>query len=234
MTRIVGVEHECKWELDHDAAAADPLAWLGSPTVTAALTDLSEPVTATQAIIYLDDAERSLTVAGHSLRIAANQGALAGIGWIGVKQTVLWDGRRDALEVSERTDPAELSAVLAAGTALPLRHLRQMGVLRGPLETAGITSQRRFKRSGRLPGGHPVVFSVDLVDFLLPDRDIAPIGRYACLEAEVNDSSPACVRALDDFCAAVDAWLGVARESRTKAQRAVAAGDAERYGRLVR
>lgn len=234
MTRIVGVEHECKWELDHDAAIAGPLAWLDSPTVTAALTELSEPRTATQAIIYLDDAERSLTAAGHSLRIAANQGALSGIGWIGVKQTVLWEGRRDALEVSERTDPAELSAVLAAGAALPLRHVRQMGLLRGPLETAGITSQRRIKRFGRLPGGYLVVFSVDLVDFLLPDRDIAPIGRYACLETEVNDSSAAAVRALDDFCAAIDTWLGVPRESRTKAQLAVAAADAERHGRLVR
>ncbi|GLZ01147.1 hypothetical protein [Actinoplanes sp. NBRC 103695] len=234
MTRIVGVEHESKWALDHDVAAADPLRWLDSPTVTGGLTGLSEPMTATQGVLYLDDRGRSLTTAGHSLRIAANQGRLAGIGWIGVKQTLLWEGRRDALEISERVDPQALSAVLAAGTALPLRHILTYGLVNGPLETAGITSQRRIKRFGRLPGDFPCVFSVDLVEFRLPAGGIEPIERYACFEIEVNQSSLACVQALDEFCDAVDAWLDRPRESRTKAQLAVAAVDTYRGELLVR
>ncbi|GAB3703009.1 hypothetical protein GCM10027598_01700 [Amycolatopsis oliviviridis] len=231
MTRIVGVEHESKWALDHASADADPLRWLDSPPVRANLTGLTETVVATQGTVYLDDAERRLTSAGHSLRIAANQGRLAGIGWIGVKQTVDWTGRRDALEISERIDPGELTAVLTAGEVLPLRHLRSLGLVRGPLETAGVTSQRRIKRFGKLDGGHPCVFSVDLVEFRGPDGDITPIGEYACLEIEVNQSSLECLEALDAFCADVDAWLGSPRESRTKAQLAVAAADA---ARLVR
>ncbi|MFC3448132.1 hypothetical protein [Amycolatopsis speibonae] len=231
MTRIVGVEHESKWALDRASAAVNPMRWLDSPPVRANLTGLTETVTATQGIVYLDDAERSLTTAGHSLRVAANQGRLAGIGWIGVKQTVVWEGRRDALEISERIEPGELSAVLTAGEVLPLRHLRSLGLVRGPLETVGVTSQRRIKRFGELDGGHPCVFSVDLVEFRGPDGDITPIGEYACLEVEVNESSLTCLEALDDFCAAVDAWIGSPRESRTKAQLAVAAADAARPGR---
>ena len=234
MTRIVGVEHESKWALDYDAAAADPLRWLDSPAVTGGLTGLSEPMTATQGVLYLDDRARSLTTAGHSLRIAANQGRLAGIGWIGVKQTVHWEGRRDALEISERVDPGDLSAVLAAGTALPLRHVRAHGMVSGPLESAGVTSQRRIKRFGRLPGDFPCVFSVDLVEFRQPAGGIDAIGRYACFEVEVNQSSVACVAALDAFCDAVDTGLGRPRESRTKAQLAVAAADANRGDLLVR
>jgi hypothetical protein len=231
MTRIVGVEHESKWALDHDLAAADPLRWLDSPPVRENLTGLAEPRTATQALLYLDDAERSLTSAGHSLRITANQGEASGIGWLGVKQTVAWEGRRDALEISERVDPEQLATVLAEGQALPLRHLQSMGLVRGPLETVGITSQRRFKRFGKLDGGHDCVFSVDLVEFLRPDGEITPIGRYACLEVEVNTSSLNCLRALDAFCAVLDTWLGSPRESRTKAQLAVAAEDAARLAR---
>ncbi|WP_410601396.1 hypothetical protein [Amycolatopsis sp. lyj-90] len=231
MTRIVGVEHESKWALDHAEAGADPLRWLDSPAVRENLTELTETVTATQSILYLDDAERSLTTDGHSLRIAANQGALAGIGWIGIKQTIDWEGRRDALEISERIDPGELTAMLTAGEVLPLRHLRNLGLVRGPLETVGITSQRRIKRFGTLAGGHPCVFSVDLVEFRRPDGEITPIGRYACLEAEVNQSSLPCLEAFDEFCAAVDGWLGSPREARTKAQLAVAAADAARLPR---
>jgi hypothetical protein len=231
MTRIVGVEHESKWALDHDLAAADPLRWLDSPPVRENLTGLTEPRTATQSLLYLDDAGRSLTAAGHSLRISANQGEQAGIGWLGVKQTVAWEDRRDALEISERVDPKQLATVLAEGKALPLRHLQSMGLVRGPLETVGITSQRRFKRFGKLDGGHDCVFSVDLVEFRRPDGEITPIGRYACLEVEVNTSSLNCLQALDAFCAALDTWLGSPRESLTKAQLAVAAGDAARLAR---
>jgi hypothetical protein len=234
MTRIVGVEHECKWALDHDAAAADPLRWLDSPAVTGGLTELSEPRTATQGVLYLDDRERRLTTAGHCLRIAANQGRQSGIGWIGVKQTVQWDGRRDALEISERVDPGALAATLAAETALPLRHIREYGLVHGPLETVGITNQRRIKRFGRLPGDFDCVLSVDLVEFRRPDGGIAPIGRYACLEVEVNHSSLACVEALDAFCDTIGARLGQPPESRTKAQLAVAAADAHGRELLVR
>ena len=234
MTRIVGVEHECKWALDHAAAAEDPLRWLDAPALTAALAEYTEPVTATQGVLYLDDAERRLTRAGHSLRVAANQGRLADIGWIGVKQTIAWEGRRDALEISERADPSRLTTVLAEGKALPLRHIREHGLVEGPLETAGVTSQRRIKRFGRLPGGHVCVMSVDLVQFRLPDRDIEPIGSYACLEVEINTSSLESLQALDDFCAAVDSWIDGPRESRTKAQLAVAAADARRSALPVR
>jgi hypothetical protein len=233
MTCIVGVEHESKWALDHAEATADPWRWLDSPAIRGALTELSALVTASQGVVYLDDRDRQLTEAGHALRIAANQGSLSGIGWIGVKQTVAWEGRRDALEISERVDPGALSAVLAEGTALPLRYLRDHLRTTGPLETAGITAQRRFKRFGKLPGGHSCVFSVDLVEFRAPEGAITPIGRYACLEVEVNQSSLPCLEALDEFCGVVDSWLGTPRESRTKAQLAVAAADARRYQRAA-
>lgn len=223
--RVFGIEHECKWPLDYEAVAEDPGALLQADVFPDVLDSLSELMCATQAIVYLDDPGRNLTNAGHSLRIAANQGRLASVGWIGVKQTLLWNGRRDALEIAERVAPAELATVLGSGQALPLRHIRSCGLVEGPLTAAGITYQRRTKRFGTTCDGSTCAFGVDLVEFRAPGRDIAPLGRYACLEIEVNSSAPSCLATLDALAEQVDGWLHVPRETRIKAQLAVAAAD---------
>lgn len=218
---VVGLEHEYKWpvqvsDLDDDVLARH-------------LSRLSEPVTATQGTVYLDDAAASLTTAGHALRIAANQGRLASVSWLGVKQTVRWTGRRDALEISERIPPHELGATLAAGTALPLVHIRRYRMVSGPLEVVAVTSQTRRKRFGDLRCGHQVAISADLVELRAPGSGIATIGHYSCLEIELNNDDPECLRYADALAADVDTALGVARESRTKAQVAL---EAARQGKV--
>ncbi|MEU4118475.1 hypothetical protein AB0F71_28770 [Kitasatospora sp. NPDC028055] len=224
--RSVGTEYEFKWRLDPAEARSAPLDLLTDGLFDRHLTSCSPPVTVTQSTMYADDADFGLTRAGHSLGCVVNSGRASSVAWLRLKQTVLWDGRRDCLEVSEKVDPARVGALLNDPAVLPVGHLRRYGMARGRLAPVGVLTQVRHKRTGafrEIPAW--LAYSVDLVEFRSPQDGVAPLGRYACLEVEVNDSTPDVLALLDELAAGLDGLLGGRRERLTKGQLAALAAN---------
>jgi len=220
--RAVGTEYEHKWRLDHADTA--PQALLTAAVFDEYLHSLSDPVTVSQSTMYVDDAEFRLARAGHSLGCLVNTGRASSVAWLRLKQTVLWDRRRDCLEVSERVDPRQFGRLINDPSVLPVGHVRRHGMAKGRLSPAGVLTQVRHKRTGAfraIPAW--LGFSVDLVEFRSPQDGTRSLGRYACLELEVNESTPDVLALLDELAAEVDARAWGQRELLTKGQLAAIA-----------
>ncbi|MFD9306927.1 hypothetical protein ACFWCB_30385 [Streptomyces sp. NPDC060048] len=229
-TASVGVEHECKWDLtraEYDAIQ-DPGRFFEGSVLTTALEALRPPLTFVSSTIYLDDANRSLIRAGHTLGVVVNVGSASGVCWMTLKQAVRRHAWRDGLELAERLTPAEVSGALNDPRRLPVGHVRDSRLAEGPLAPVAVASQRRVKCLGRDRFGTEVAYSLDLVTFRAPADGCPPLGTYACVEVEVNSSAPRALRLLEELADGMDVWLGRARTDRTKAQHALAALEAGR------
>lgn len=226
--RVISTEFEHKWQLD--VGQASPPGLLAAEVFERHLHALTDPLTVSQSTMYVDDAEFSLARAGHALGCIVNTGRASDIAWLRLKQTVLWDGRRDCLEIAERVDPGRIGQVINDPAVLPVGHVRRYGMAQGPLVPAGVLTQIRHKRTGSLHGLPSwVTFSIDEVEFRAPRGGIAPLRRYACLEVEVDDSDPDVLAGLDTLAADLDELLGHdRREKLTKGQLACLAAHPDR------
>jgi hypothetical protein len=221
----VGVEHECKWELAtaeyHQVADLDD--YFDGSVLSTALTPLRRPLTFVSSTLYLDDAGRSLTRAGHTLGVIVNVGSASGLCWLTLKQQIRRHAWRDGLELAERLTPGEVPAAINDDSRLPVGHARRCGLVEGALAPVAVATQRRVKHLGRSADGVEVAYSLDLVTFRTPDEDCPAIGEYACVEVEVNSSAPHALRLLGELADGMDQWLARPRARLTKAQHALSA-----------
>lgn len=214
----IGTEHECKWQI--------PAEIFSDPGAFAARTfdGLITPVGGTQdyleSVLYLDDAEGNLAVAGHTLSVVVNSGGPSSTAVLSFKQALHSRGWRDALEVRQRVPRDEIDARLQDTTTLPVKHVRELGLLAGPLRPSGVAVQRRFKRHGVTQNGTEIFCSLDDVHFGSPTTPKNQRLRYVCLEVEVNDSGPGALADLGHIAAELDGRLGVPRDTSSKSQRA--------------
>ncbi|WP_143230690.1 hypothetical protein [Actinosynnema sp. ALI-1.44] len=218
-TRTVGVEYEYKWCVDTIDAAKDPHGFLSATVFDRHLGDVSDVVTVVQSTMYLDDERLALADAGHSLGCVVNTGALSSIAWIRLKQTILWTGRRDCLEIAERVPPEDIGRLVDAREVLPIDYARRTGMVSGRLAPVGVATQTRYKRTAVFtdsPAG--MAYSVDVVEFRSPDDPATPLSRYSCLEIETNGSEHHALRQLDRLADDITDWLGTSQETATKGQ----------------
>ncbi|WP_035800293.1 hypothetical protein [Kitasatospora mediocidica] len=221
----VGVEHECKWELAgdelHEADGLD--RFFEGSVLSTALTPLRRPLTFVSSTVYIDDAARSLTRAGHTLGVVVNVASASHVCWLTLKQAVRRHAWRDGLELAERLTPAEVPQAINDEARLPVGHARRCRLVDGPLAPVAVATQRRVKSLARSADGVEVAYSLDLVTFRSPDAHCPPIGTYSCVEVEVNSSAPHALRLLGELADSMDQWLGRPRARLTKAQHALAA-----------
>lgn len=218
------MEHEYKWWLDVTDVENDPFSYVLADVFERHLDSFTNPVTVTQSTLYVDDARHSLTRNGHSLGLVLNTGAIAHVAWLGMKQTIRWEGRRDCLEIAERVDPAQAGRIVNDRSLPPVAHLYRYGMVADRLAPVGVLTQVRHKRLGASRElGCWFAYGVDVVELRAPGPDARPVGRYACMEIESNDSSPGALRVLAELASGLGRLLGRPVETRTKCQIAVQA-----------
>ncbi|POX64517.1 hypothetical protein C3492_05665 [Streptomyces sp. Ru62] len=225
LREVVGVEHECKWELPLEVYRSGPEDLLRGGPLHTRLTPLRRPLSFVSSTLYVDDAARSLIRAGHTLGAVVNTGAAADVCWLTFKQAIRVHAWRDGLELASRITPDQVPRALDDSSLLPVGHVRRNRLAEGPLGVAAVATQRRTKGLGRTADGVEVACSVDLVTFRAPEDGRTVLGEYACVEIEVNSSAPNALRALAGLATDMDHWLARPRARRTKAQLALDAAE---------
>jgi len=219
---FIGLEHEVKWSLDAAQATRDVDRYLNAAAFGRRLEQISATSVVTQSAVVLDDAALSLTRAGHALTAVVNTGAARDVTWFRLKHSIRRGGRHDTLEIAQRvTEP--VSALLSDRSNPVIGHALTCHLFDGPLSVTGVFTQLRHKRHGIFRDSTcGLGYGVDIVEFKAPASG-AVLGTYACLEIEINESTPDGLSLLDDLAAALDGELGADREREGKAQLAVRA-----------
>lgn len=225
----VGVEYEYKWRVDAAAESwgaehpesGDALIRTVLETAGPALGGgFGELHTFAQSALYFDTTSWQLNDSGLSLAALVNYGAMSGMGWLVLKETVRYAGdRRDALEVAEPVPTSEISQAITRGSAAPLQRLSQrLGPGLGDLVPYGKAVQRRRKVLWRLGDGL-------ILGITLDSSRLAPLGGHAdegtphwWFEVEANSGDTRALSALDELAAAVAKVFGTAPDHETKPQ----------------
>lgn len=230
-TQRVGIEREFKWSLD----IADARRLLGGRSMDQALADIVLPdgfrahsrsaYSHHQQTAYLDDGWRLLDSEA-SLSVIINKGPTGEQSYLKAKQTIGWHGlRRDAVEIAERVPTADMSRVVADGSALPIGYFtRQFGAL--ALQPYARTLQQRWKLGVYSRLAAPMVVCWDECAITAVDSGATETAH--CIEVETNMLDEVSSEELAELADAVTAFLGLTANNLSKSRRAAAL-----CGRLV-
>ncbi|MFJ8982609.1 hypothetical protein [Streptomyces sp. NPDC102282] len=209
---VVGVEYEYKWRVDavaEDWKAEHPES--GDHLIQAVLNaaapklggEHGAPHTFAQSALYFDTPSWQLNKSGLSLAALVNYGAMTGTGWLVLKETVRYAGRRrDALEIGDSMSTGEFASAVARGDAAPLQRLRRrFDSAPEGLAPYGRAVQRRRKVLWRLGDGIMLGLTLDSTK-LTPSAASLEMGtQHWWFEIEANSSDSRALAALDDLAA---------------------------------